>query len=118
MPPKIGTEIDIEAVLELGEKLRLSHELVAEILGVNVTTLWRWRRGEVSPRGLSRSRVAQFTELGDMLHMQFAGPDLARNWIKDARPKGLGGDRTPLEVMQQGRIDRVLTLLHFMANGA
>ena len=63
------------------------------------------------------SRLAQIDELLQMLPKLFAGPDLARNWVKTARPESLGGKVTPLDVMRSGRIDRVLTLLQLLARG-
>lgn len=53
-----------------------------------------------------------------LLQRVFAGPDLAREWLKTAKPEMFGGQRSPIEVMREGRIDRVLTLLHFLARGA
>ncbi len=90
---------------------------LAAVIGVDQSTLYRWRHGESVPRPLAVSRLAQLDELVQMLQRLFAGPDLARTWLKTATPEMLGGD-TPLDTMRAGRIDRVLTLLHFLARGA
>lgn len=108
---------DIQNLDAVGAQLRLEWADLAAILGVDQSTLWRWRRGESRPRPLAQSRLAQLGELREMLRRLFAGPDLAREWVHTARPEMLGGADTPLAVMRAGRIDRVLTVLHFLARG-
>lgn len=110
--------LDVEALERLGRQLELSKEDIAATVGVDPTTLWRWRTERASPRGSALSRLTQLGELADLLMRLFAGPDLARKWLRDARPEMLSGEKTPLEVMREGRIDRVLTTLQFLARGA
>lgn len=62
--------------------------------------------------------MGQFQEMMDLLRRLFDGVDGARTWLKSSHPESLGGDATPLMVLRAGRIDRVLTLLHFLARGA
>ena len=108
------SNLDIQNLDSLADQLRLEWGDLAAVLGVDQSTLWRWRRGESRPRPLSLSRLAQLGELREMLRRLFAGPDLAREWLQTARPEMLGGSETPLAVMRAGRIDRVLTVLHFL----
>jgi len=109
--------LDLGALDATRGKLQLEWEDLAAILGVDQATLWRWRRREASPRPVYQARLQQVGELVELLQRLFAGPDLARTWLKTATPESLGGERTPLEVMKAGRIDRVLTLLHLLARG-
>jgi transcriptional regulator with XRE-family HTH domain len=110
--------VDMDAIERLRERLHLGREDFARIIGVNPSTEWRWRQGLAVPRGLAQSRLVQFTELGTLLKRVFAGPDLAREWLTTARPATLGGRDTPLHVMREGRIDRVLATLDYLARGA
>jgi uncharacterized protein (DUF2384 family) len=64
------------------------------------------------------SRILQVQDIFDLLRSVFAGADLARTWLRTARPESLGGQRTPMEVMLAGRADRVLNTLDFIARGA
>lgn len=108
--------LDLEALDATREKLRLDWEDLAATLGVDQSTLYRWRQRESSPRPIYRSRLEQVSELVELLPRVFAGPDLAREWLHSARPESLGG-ATPLELMRSGRIDRVLLLLYLLARG-
>ena len=67
---------------------------------------------------MALSRLAQIDDLMQLMQRLFAGPDLARDWLKQAQPDALGSQPTPLDVMRAGRIDKVLMVLHFLARGA
>jgi len=108
--------LDLEALDATREKLRLDWEDLAATLGVDQSTLYRWCQRESSPRPIYRSRLQQVGELVELLPRVFAGPDLAREWLRSARPESLGG-ATPLELMRSGRIDRVLLLLYLLDRG-
>ena len=112
----VDAALDLDALDATREKLRLDWEDLAATLGVDQSTLYRWRQRESSPRPVYRSRLQQVGELVELLPRVFAGPDLAREWLRTAHPESLGG-ATPLELMRGGRIDRVLMLLHLLARG-
>jgi DNA-binding XRE family transcriptional regulator len=118
MPTATGAGLNLNNLDRFRSKLGLEWEDVASIIGVDRTTIYRWRNQEASPRPIARTRIVQLNELMQLLTRTFAGPDLARAWLKEATPDMLGGKATPLDVMRQGRIDRVLTLLQFLARGA
>jgi hypothetical protein len=118
MPTTLSAGADLRGLERAREKLQLEWDEMAAIVGVDRTTLYRWRTGESKPRPIAWTRLTQLDELLEMLTRIFAGPDLARKWLKTSRPASLGGDATPLEVMKNGRIDRVLGLLQFLARGA
>jgi hypothetical protein len=117
MPIATGSDLDLGAIERTGKQLHLDLHEIATILGVDQSTLYRWRQGESTPRPLAQTRLVQFAELLELLRRLFAGPDLARRWLHEARPASLGGTDTPLAVMLRGRIDRVLMLLHTLAAG-
>lgn len=113
-----GHSVGIHTIDEIKRQLKLTEEELAAVVGVNPSTLWRWRERGVIPRGIVLSRLAQLEELRTLLRQVFDGPDLAREWLRTAHPENLGGRSTPLEVMLEGRIDRVLTVLQFIARGS
>jgi transcriptional regulator with XRE-family HTH domain len=117
MPTTAATHPDVANLDEVRTQLQLRWEELADILGVDHATLWRWRHGEARPRPLALSRLQQFGEMTELLRRLFAGPDLARDWLRGATPESLGGTQTPLQVLRAGRIDRVLMLLHALARG-
>jgi uncharacterized protein (DUF2384 family) len=113
-----GHAVDLNTLEEIKQQLKLTESEFAAVVGVNPSTLWRWREQRVTPRGIARSRLAQLEELRNLMRQVFDGPDVARQWLRSARPEMLGGQVTPLDVMLSGRIDRVLTVLLFLARGA
>jgi transcriptional regulator with XRE-family HTH domain len=120
-PPPTETvsdrRLDFGTLDWMRERLQLTEAELAAIVGVDTSTLFRWRKGTSTPRPMAFSRLAQLDELAEMLRRLFAGADLARDWLRSATPEMLDG-ATPLDVMRAGRTDRVLTLLHFLARGA
>jgi hypothetical protein len=117
MPVTTESGTDMHALDRAHDRLHLSWADVGAIVGVDESTIHRWRSGTSVPRPMARSRLAQLQETLDLLRRVFAGPDLARQWLTEKRPRGLGGTDTPLAVMRAGRIDRVLMLLHYLARG-
>jgi transcriptional regulator with XRE-family HTH domain len=118
MTTTLTPALDLKALERLREKLELDWVDLADTIGVDQSTLFRWRRGESSPRPMAWTRLEQLKELMQVLQRVFAGSDRAREWLKAAKPEAFDGEKTPLEVMKAGRIDKVLTVLHFLARGA
>lgn len=118
MPTIAGERLNVNSLDRFRSKLGLDWDDIAAILGVNRSTVHRWRTHEASPRPIAWTRIAQLNELLQLLPRIFAGPDLARTWLQTSKPEMLGGKVTPLAVMREGRIDRVLTVLEFLARGA
>jgi len=117
MSSTLAPEANLTRILRTGEQLKLGLQDLADMIGVDQSTLYRWRQGASSPRGMARSRLAQVVELLELLRRLFAGPDVARTWLHEATPKSLGGRDTPLDVLREGRIDRVLAVLNSLAAG-
>ena len=106
------------SVERTAEQLHLGLQDLADIVGVDQSTLYRWRRGLSTPRAMVAVRLIQVAELFDLLKRLFAGPDPARTWLHEATPVSVGGKATPMDIMRTGRIDRVLLVLHSLAAGA
>lgn len=118
MGTSIDPAADIDRIDRIGQQLGLGHHEVARALGVDQSTYFRWRTGASVPRGAAiRSRMEQFLELAALLRRLFDGPDLARQWLREATPASLGGAQTPLQVMEAGRLDRVLMTVQSLAIG-
>ena len=118
MPTTADAGASLDSLERAREVLQLGLDDVAAIIGVNRSTLHRWTKRESTPRAMAWSKIAQ---LGDLIHILprvFAGPDLARAWLTHSHPESLGGRFTPMDVMRAGRIDKVLSLLQFLARGA
>lgn len=113
-----GYNTDISVLGKVEKQLELTKAEIAAIIGVNQSTVWRWQEKKATPRGIALSRLSQIEDLRNLLRQVFDGPDLARKWLRTARPQSLGGEITPFDVMYAGRIDRVLTVLQFLARGA
>lgn len=115
----VAPAVDFDSLIaQVEKKLQLPLQDIASILDVDTSTLYRWRKRKSTPQPRAWSRLAQLDELMRLLPRMFDGPDLAREWIATAKPEMLGGSATPLQIMKDGRIDRVLTVLHFLASGA
>ena len=117
MPTATDHESDLGTIQRTGQQLGLGLQDITEIIGVNQSTLYRWRHGTAVPRAIVQTRLVQVSELFELLRRLFAGPDLARTWLHEASPASLGGNATPIQVMRAGRIDRVLMVLHSLAAG-
>jgi len=116
MPAVLDGDAGLHTLEDAHGQLGFTYAELANVLGVDESTIHRWRNHDSSPRPLARARLVQLRETMDLLRRVFAGRKLAREWIRDKRPEGLEGD-TPFEVMRNGRIDRVLMLLHYLARG-
>lgn len=94
----------------LNEKLGLPHRQVAQIVGVNESTLHRWRSGDSTPSPShirTLGGLAEFTvEFHDMFGRAIAD---GREWLQTPLP-ALGG-REPLSLLLEGRVERVTALL-------
>ena len=91
MATATGAEIDIGRLERVRSRLELTWEDLAATVGVNPSTLSRWRSRESHPRPMARSRLIQIEELMQMLQRLFAGSDHARDWLKNQRPEMLDG---------------------------
>lgn len=110
-------DVSLAKALRAAQQLRIGYDDLASILGVDQSTLYRWRHDATTPRRSMRVPLQQFTEMHQLLRRLFDGPDLAREWIHHAAPESFGGKTTPIAILRSGRIDRVLAILQTLAAG-
>lgn len=91
-----------------------SREL-ALLVGATPQTVSRWQQGRVDPQPAHLERLLTLEWLASEL-AEFYDPDDARLWLF-SRHRLLHGE-TPVQVIQQGRIDDVLTLIEQLRSGA
>lgn len=87
---------------------------VANLLGARPETVSRWNQGRAFPRPDAQRRLLDLEFVVDQLSDIYE-PDEARLWLF-SRQTVLGG-AIPAELIQQGRIDDVLTALNQFRDG-
>jgi hypothetical protein len=96
---------------ELRRDLNLSRERMARLVDVSAKTVERWEdlRG-LPPRASSRVRVqlAQIQEMRD-LGLSVYTPEGFQHFLRTPLPSF--GSRTPLQLIEQGRVDDVVAAL-------
>jgi transcriptional regulator with XRE-family HTH domain len=101
-------------VEEAHEALGLTYRQIAAAIGADESTLHRWRSGESEPRSVFRSRMDALHEFQQEL-LDLVAPGAARQWLRTPVP-ALDG-RTPLDLLDQGRIEPLMRLLMRMNLG-
>jgi hypothetical protein len=97
--------------------LQLTWEEVAEILGTTSRTLQRWREQGTTPLRDNAEKAEKLDELRFWLETVFQGDlDRARVWL-DTRLLDLRG-KTPMDMIRQQRLDRVIEILATAHEGA
>ncbi len=97
-------------------ELELTEAELGQALGVDRKTIRRWREGESAPAPEQRKQMEKLTQLKWFLENSFRTPVLGKRWLHQSVP-GLKG-RTPISVLTEGDIDRVLGLLATHTTGA
>jgi transcriptional regulator with XRE-family HTH domain len=101
-------------VEEAHEALGLTYRQIAAAIGADESTLHRWRSGESEPRSVFRSRMDALHEFQQEL-FDLVAPGAARQWLRTPVP-ALDG-QTPLNLLDQGRIEPLTRLLMRMNLG-
>jgi DNA-binding transcriptional regulator YiaG len=112
----MGTEVAerIEHTLrpdELRRDLSLSRERMARLVDVSAKTVERWEQQHSLPAGTSsriRTQIAQIQEVRD-LGLCVYTPEGLRQFLKTPSPTFDG--RTPLQMIEQGKADAVISAL-------
>lgn len=92
------------------DALQLTWEEVAEILGTTSRTLQRWREQGTTPLSRNAEKVEKLDELRFWLEGVFEGDlERARQWLSTRLPDLRG--KTPMEVVREHRIDKVIEFL-------
>jgi transcriptional regulator with XRE-family HTH domain len=107
---------ELEIVEQVRDGLGLQLKQIATIVGADESTLHRWLSGTSSPRPIYISRLTALREFYGELRDAFSSLDVARRWLWEKHPAPFGG-RTPVELLFDGRLERVTALLWNMNNG-
>lgn len=114
------TELEIEfagAALGWAEReLELTDPEIAQTLGVDRKTIYRWRKQESAPAPEQRRQMEKLTQLKWFLENAFRTPAIGKRWLHQPVPALKG--RTPISVLTGGDIDSVLAVLATNASGA
>ena len=87
---------------------------VANVLNVRPETVSRWNQGKAFPHPSTAKQLLELEFIIDQLS-DFYEPNEARLWIF-SRQRLLNGG-VPAELIQQGRVDDVLTLVNQLREG-
>lgn len=87
---------------------------VANVLGARPETVSRWNQGKAFPRPDAEKRLLDLEYIVDQLS-DFYEPLEARMWLF-SRQKLLGGQK-PVELIQQGQADEVMSALDQLRDG-
>jgi uncharacterized protein (DUF2384 family) len=96
---------------ELRRDLSLSRERMARLVDVSAKTIERWEHQHSLPAGASsriRTQIAHIQEVRD-LGLCVYTPEGFRQFLKTPLPSFDG--RTPLQMIEQGRADAVISAL-------
>ena len=103
-----------ERVHDITDRLHLTKEEVAEIVGADARTVARWSTGATQPHRKTRDRLLELhyvaEEASGVVH-----PDDVNLWMFSPN-RMLGGDR-PADLIAEGRYREVLALLEAMGQG-
>jgi len=98
----------------LSDKLALTQDDVAKIVGSSPRAVGRWSSGEGSPQKLKKERLLELAFIGERLATVLRRED-ANLWIFS--PNVLLDGDTPAERIHKGDYKRVLALIEALADG-
>jgi transcriptional regulator with XRE-family HTH domain len=110
MPGAVAAKLD-----SIKDKAGIRGREVADLVGATPQTVSRWQQGRVDPQPSHLQRLLTLEWLASEL-AEFYAPDDARLWLF-SRHRLLGG-ATPAQLIQEGRVDEVLTLIDQIKSGA
>lgn len=87
---------------------------IGQITGVGDRAVQNWARGSSRPEGVSRERLLELKYVIEQLSDVYTDEGI-EIWLH-ARQRGLGG-RRPLDLLQEGQFEVVLTAVEHLAGG-
>lgn len=105
----------LEAAEQAHDRLDLSYDEVAAALRSNPSSLHRWRGGVVEPSPVFLDRLEALGDLMAALRQTFRSDRKAREWFE--RPVPAFGDRSPRELLLEGKIERITGALEALNTG-
>lgn len=98
------------------EALGLTDLEIGHALGVDRKTVQRWREHRSAPSATHRRQMEKLTQFRHLLETEFRTPLAAQRWLHTPSPTLAG--RTPLGVLGEGELDRLIQILGTLAVGA
>lgn len=105
-----------ETVERARQRFGLAYSEVAEALGVDRRTLFRYRKKLTVPSQRVRVRLEKMREIGHLLDELFEERDAALEWLYSPVPVLRG--RRPVDLVRDGELDGVLSVLAGLYAGA
>lgn len=96
--------------------LGLDYVELASALGVDRRTVFRYRAKTTVPSPAVRARLGKLREIAHLLDAVFASHDAQLEWLYSPVP--LLRDRCPIELIREGKLDEVLSILAGVHTGA
>lgn len=97
------------SAVRLRQDLALSRERMARLIDVSSKTIERWENADAAPSS-TRMRL-QFAQLQTIRDLGLAVYSLEGFRLFLRTPLSASGDRTPLQLIEQGRADEVIAAL-------
>jgi putative toxin-antitoxin system antitoxin component (TIGR02293 family) len=94
----------------------LDYVEVASALGVDRRTIFRYRTDGSVPSPDIRARLGKIREIAHLLNAVFASHDAQLQWLYSPVPLLRG--RRPIDLIRQGELDEVLSVLAGVYTGA
>ena len=108
--------LDLAAIVRaLQEKLQLTDEQLAWVVGVEGRTINRWRHKRNFPHGKNREALEALQDVVRRLDESFVDREGSRQWLNT--PSRYLGQFTPRDALLARRIDRVVGALEGIASG-
>lgn len=105
-----------EAIESAHEALGLGYGDLAAALGVDRRTVLRYRQHRTIPTPRVRARLEKLRELRHLIGEVFAGPDDGLEWLYS--PVELLRGRRPIDLVREGALDEVISVLAGLHTGA
>lgn len=105
-----------ETVENARETFGLPYTELADALDVDRRTLLRYRKESHAPSPRVREQLAKVREIRYLLQEVFESEEAAKEWLYSPVP--MIRDRTPIDLIRSGRLDRVIEILAGLHSGA
>lgn len=109
------TDVLSEQLERLKSSLGISYEELAQVLGTDRKTVYRWLADETFPQAHNRDRLDALEALVDRLDDSFKTPEGAATWLHSK--SGYFGGLRPIDALLRGRIDAVNAALEALGSG-
>ena len=113
---RLEKKVAKETVERARNRFGLDYTEVADALGVDRRTLFRYRKKLTVPSQRVRARLEKMREIDHLLDELFEGREGALEWLYSPVPVLRG--RRPVDLVRDGELDEVLSVLAGLYAGA